>query len=71
MATGASCFRSVDRIDKVTKADIKRVANATFYDTNRTVGVIETAKGAGQSGGHGSGDQGSGDQGPSDQGAAQ
>jgi predicted Zn-dependent peptidase len=64
-------FRSVDRIDKVTKADIKRVANATFYDTNRTVGVIETAKGAGQSGGHGSGDQGSGDQGPSDQGAAQ
>ena len=64
-------FRSVDRIDKVTKADIKCVANATFYDTNRTVGVIETAKGAGQSGGHGSGDQGSGDQGPSDQGAAQ
>jgi predicted Zn-dependent peptidase len=37
-------FRSVDRIDKVTKADIRRVANETFYPTNRSVGVIETAK---------------------------
>lgn len=36
-------FRSVDRIDEVTKADIRRVANETFVDTNRTVGVIETA----------------------------
>jgi predicted Zn-dependent peptidase len=36
-------FRSVDRIDKVSKADIRRVANETFTDTNRTVGVIETA----------------------------
>jgi len=35
-------FRSVDRLDKVTKADIKRLANATFVETNRTVGVIET-----------------------------
>jgi predicted Zn-dependent peptidase len=59
-------FRSVDRIDQVTKADIRRVANATFYDTNRTIGVIETAKGAGQNGGESSGDQG-----PSDQGGAQ
>jgi predicted Zn-dependent peptidase len=41
-------FRSVDRIDKVTKADIRRVANQTFQDTNRTVGVIENAMGAGQ-----------------------
>ena len=40
-------FRSVDRIDKVTKADIRRVANETFNDTNRTVGVIETTKVAG------------------------
>jgi len=40
-------FRSVDRIDQVTKADIRRVANATFVDTNRTVGVIETAGGGG------------------------
>jgi predicted Zn-dependent peptidase len=38
-------FRSVDRIDKVTKADIRRVANETFNDTNRTVGVIETVAG--------------------------
>jgi len=42
-------FRSVDRIDKVTKADIRRVANETFNDTNRTVGIIETVKGAAQS----------------------
>jgi len=34
-------FRSVDRIDKVTKADIRRVANEVFADTNRTVGIIE------------------------------
>jgi predicted Zn-dependent peptidase len=61
-------FRSVDRLDQVTKADIRRVANATFYDTNRTVGIIETAKGAG---GHGSADHGSADQGASDQGCAQ
>jgi predicted Zn-dependent peptidase len=37
-------FRSVDRIDQVTKADIRRVANETFKDTNRTVGIIESAK---------------------------
>ena len=54
-------FRSVDRIDKVTKADIRRVANQTFQDTNRTVGVIETAAGTGQGGEQGS------DQAPSDQ----
>jgi predicted Zn-dependent peptidase len=35
-------FRSVDRIDKVTKADIRRVANQTFVPNNRTVGIIET-----------------------------
>jgi len=47
-------FRSVDRIDKVTKADIRRVANQTFIPTNRTVGIIETrtaALAAGQQGG--------------------
>jgi predicted Zn-dependent peptidase len=38
-------FRSVDRIDQVTKADIRRVANETFVDTNRTVGIIETETG--------------------------
>jgi predicted Zn-dependent peptidase len=52
-------FRSVDRIDKVTKADIRRVANATFVDTNRTVGVIENAGGS----------QGNDDQGSKDSGA--
>src|SRR5271169_5665489 len=56
-------FRSVDRIDKVSKADIRRVANDTFKDTNRTVGVIETTSGAGKSGEQGGGDQGSQDSG--------
>jgi predicted Zn-dependent peptidase len=36
-------FREVDRIDKVSKADIRRVATQTFVPTNRTVGIIETA----------------------------
>jgi len=35
-------FHSVDRVDKVTKADIRRVANQTFVENNRTVGIIET-----------------------------
>jgi predicted Zn-dependent peptidase len=39
-------FRSVDRIDKVTKADIRRVANATFLENNRTIGINETVKAA-------------------------
>ena len=39
-------FRSVDRIDKVSKEDIRRVANKTFSPTNRTVGIIETIPGA-------------------------
>jgi predicted Zn-dependent peptidase len=38
-------FRSVDRIEKVTKADIRRVANQTFVPENRTVGIIEFAGG--------------------------
>jgi predicted Zn-dependent peptidase len=37
-------FYTVDRIDKVTKADVRRVAALTFTPTNRTVGIIETAK---------------------------
>src|SRR5579864_6594284 len=53
-------FRSVDKIDKVTKADIRRVANDTFTDTNRTIGVIENSGGGGSPGG---GDQGSNDSG--------
>ncbi len=43
-------FRSVDRIENVTKADIRRVANETFSDTNRTIGVIETAPASGRGG---------------------
>jgi predicted Zn-dependent peptidase len=36
-------FRTVDRIDAVSKADIRRVANQVFVPTNRTEGVIENA----------------------------
>lgn len=36
-------FRQVDRIDKVSKDDIRRVANQIFVPANRTVGIIETA----------------------------
>jgi predicted Zn-dependent peptidase len=35
-------FRAVERIDKVTKADVRRVANQVFVPSNRTVGRIET-----------------------------
>ena len=35
-------FREVERIDKVTKQDIRRVANKTFVENNRTVGILET-----------------------------
>ena len=51
-------FRSVDRIDKVTKADIRRVANQTFVPDNRTVGIIEFA--GGPPPGAGAGPQGGG-----------
>jgi predicted Zn-dependent peptidase len=34
-------FRDVERIGKVTKADIRRVAASTFTTENRTVGIIE------------------------------
>jgi predicted Zn-dependent peptidase len=37
-------FRHVDDIGKVTKADIRRVANTTFVDSNRTVGMIESTQ---------------------------
>ena len=40
-------FRQLDRYDKVTKADIRRVANKTFVPANRTVGIIESTKMAG------------------------
>ena len=35
-------FRQIDRIDKVSKADIRRVANKIFSEENRTVGVIKS-----------------------------
>ena len=47
-------FGQVDRIDKLTKADIRRVANKIFVPTNRTVGIIEStamAKGSNKKGG--------------------
>jgi predicted Zn-dependent peptidase len=44
-------FKSVDRIDQVTKADIRRVANQVFVDTNRTVGIIENSPGGAPGGG--------------------
>ncbi|MCA9476758.1 MAG: insulinase family protein, partial [Nitrospira sp.] len=35
-------FRYIKRLDKVTKADIRRVANSLFQPQNRVVGMIET-----------------------------
>ena len=35
-------FRYIERFDKVSKADIRRVANATFKASNRVVAQIET-----------------------------
>jgi len=35
-------FRQIDEIERVTKADIRRVANKTFREENRTVATIET-----------------------------
>jgi predicted Zn-dependent peptidase len=43
-------FRYLDRVDKVTKADIRRVANQVFKDTNRTTGIIQTVQQAPPSG---------------------
>jgi predicted Zn-dependent peptidase len=40
-------FREVDRIEKVTKADIRRVAKTIFVESNRTVGMIESTQLAG------------------------
>ena len=39
-------FRNVDRIEKVTKADIRRVAAKTFTRENRTVGILENSASA-------------------------
>jgi predicted Zn-dependent peptidase len=37
-------FRQIEEIERVTKADIRRVANKTFVERNRTVAVMETEK---------------------------
>jgi predicted Zn-dependent peptidase len=37
-------FRQLERIEKVTAEDVKRVANQYFTDKNKTVGTIETEK---------------------------
>ncbi|MGZ4813986.1 MAG: M16 family metallopeptidase [Terriglobales bacterium] len=41
-------FRQIDKIEKVTKADIRRVANEYFVEKNRTSGMIETTQMAGR-----------------------
>ena len=43
-------FHEIERIDKVTPQDIRRVANATFVETNRTVGTIEKSTPAAKGG---------------------
>jgi predicted Zn-dependent peptidase len=40
-------FHQIEKIEKVTKADIRRVANSTFVENNRTVGVIDSTRMAG------------------------
>ncbi len=37
-------FKDVDQIQKVTKADVRRVANETFVETNRTVAMIQSTQ---------------------------
>jgi len=39
-------FHTVDRIENVSKADIRRIANEVFVPTNRTVGIIENTAAA-------------------------
>ena len=46
-------FHWVDQIDKVSKADIRRVANQIFVEGNRTVGMIETVPPAAPAAGNG------------------
>lgn len=43
-------FREVERIDKVTKADIRRVANKTFVANKRTIGTVENVAPAAKGG---------------------
>ena len=41
-------FHEADRIDRLTKADIRRVAGQTFTESNRDVGILETAAPSGK-----------------------
>ena len=41
-------FKYLGEVEKVTPEDVQRVARATFTETNRTVGYIESAKPAGK-----------------------
>src|SRR6266545_2589827 len=43
-------FRSVERIEKVSKAGIRRIAEKTFVAENRTVGILESTRLAGAPG---------------------
>jgi predicted Zn-dependent peptidase len=46
MITGnwRNLFKQLDKINAVTAADIQRVANAVFVNSNRTIGTIEPVK---------------------------
>jgi len=48
-------FYNIDRLQKVTKEDIRRVANKIFTPTNRTVAVVQTVKPAAPPSGPGGG----------------
>jgi len=50
-------FRQIDRIDKVTAADIRRVAAKTFVEENRSVAMLETKAADDQSAKQTKGDQ--------------
>jgi len=42
-------FKQLDKVDKVSKADIRRVANQVFVASNRTTAEIDTEAPAGNS----------------------
>lgn len=48
-------FYNIDRMLKVSKEDVRRVANATFVPTNRTVTIVQTASPAAPSAENGPG----------------
>ena len=60
-------FRQIDKIDKVTKADIRRVANQYFVEQNRTEAMIETTQMPGGPPQHPPAEQPEGNQPPQEQ----